>query len=122
MNQNTNDNYKILFGQYVKDHREKKGYTQQQLAELLGVTPKSISYIERGENYPSPENLFELAKILDMSLDEFIFSHKKFDKIISIEEINRQINQLSAKNQAFLIAATEALISTMLWDQKKTLK
>ncbi|MBO5967173.1 MAG: helix-turn-helix transcriptional regulator [Clostridia bacterium] len=79
MNEEILEKYKINFGLYVKEHRERKGYTQQQLSELIGITPKSISYIERGENYPSPDNLFELAKVLDMSLDEFVFSHKKFD-------------------------------------------
>ena len=48
MNETKNENYLKKFGQYVREHREKKNYTQSKLAELLNVTPKTISYIERG--------------------------------------------------------------------------
>lgn len=57
-------------GLYIQKHRKAKGYTQQDLADLMDLTPKSISFIERGINYPTPNNIFKLAEILDMSLDE----------------------------------------------------
>ena len=118
MNEEILEKYKINFGLYVKEHRERKGYTQQQLSELIGITPKSISYIERGENYPSPDNLFELAKVLDMSLDEFVFSHKKFDKTICFEEVNQRLEQLSSKNQAILISIIDSVSTTLLLTQE----
>lgn len=120
MNENFLENYKINLGLYIKAHRERKEYTQQQLAEAIGVTPKSISYIERGENYPSPDNLFELAKVLDMSLDEFIFSHKKFDKTICFEEINQRLEQLSLENQAILISIIDSVSTTLLLAQENS--
>lgn len=120
MNENFLENYKINLGLYIKAHRERKEYTQQQLAEAIGVTPKSISYIERGENYPSPDNLFELAKVLDMSLDEFIFSHKKFDKTICFEEINQRLEQLSPENQAILISIIDSVSTTLLLAQESS--
>ena len=120
MNENFMENYKINLGLYIKTHRERKEYTQQQLAEAIGVTPKSISYIERGENYPSPDNLFELAKVLDMSLDEFVFSHKKFDKTICFEEINQRLEQLSPENQAILISIIDSVSTTLLLAQENS--
>ena len=54
----------------------------------MGVQPKSISFIECGRNYPTPENIFKLARILEMSLDEYVFGYSKFDRTITIEEIN----------------------------------
>lgn len=120
MNENFMENYKINLGLYIKAHRERKEYTQQQLAEAIGVTPKSISYIERGENYPSPDNLFELAKVLDMSLDEFIFSHRKFDKTICFEDINQRLEQLSPENQAILISIIDSVSTTLLLSQENS--
>ena len=64
------EKYQKNFGQYVREHRERKGYTQQKLAELFKVTPKSISYIEHGENYSSVNNMFDLAHILDLLLQK----------------------------------------------------
>ena len=107
------DKYQKNFGQYVREHRERKGYTQQKLAELLKVTPKSISYIERGENYPSVDNMFELAHILDMSLDEFIFSYKKFDTTLSFEELNECLRNLSHDNQIVLLSVIRAVAQTL---------
>lgn len=118
MNEFLSENDKINLGLYIKAHRERKEYTQQQLAEAIGVTPKSISYIERGENYPSPDNLFELAKVLDMSLDEFVFSHKKFDRTICFEEINQRLKQLSPENKAILISILDSVSTTLLLTQK----
>ena len=107
------EKYQKNFGQYVREHRERKGYTQQKLAELLKVTPKSISYIERGENYPSVDNMFELAHILDMSLDEFIFSYKKFDTTLSFEELNECLRNLSHDNQIILLSVIRAVAQTL---------
>ena len=107
------EKYQKNFGQYVREHRERKGYTQQKLAELLKVTPESISYIERGENYPSVDNMFELAHILDMSLDEFIFSYKKFDTTLSFEELNECLRNLSHDNQIVLLSVIRAVAQTL---------
>ena len=107
------EKYQKNFGQYVREHRERKGYTQQKLAELLKVTPKSISYIERGENYPSVDNMFELAHILDMSLEEFIFSYKKFDTTLSFEELNECLRNLSHDNQIILLSVIRAVAQTL---------
>ena len=82
------DSNKVNFGLFIKEHREKKGYTQQALADMIGLTPKSISFIERGINYPSQDNIFRLAEILDLSLDEFVFSYSRFNKNICIDELN----------------------------------
>ena len=39
-------------GRYLKERRELEGYTQEQLAELVGVTDRTIRRIE---NNPSPK-------------------------------------------------------------------
>ena len=51
----------------------RKGLTQEELAEKVGLTKKSISFIENGKTYPSPENIFRITKTPDLSLDEFVF-------------------------------------------------
>ena len=86
---------KLAFGKHVKKYRKEKGMTQQQLAEEVDVLPKTISCIERGESYPTQENIFKIAKVLDMSLDEFVLGYKKGSDVISINEINEMISELS---------------------------
>ena len=44
------DSQKI--GQFILEKRKSFGYTQQQLAEVLGVTNKAVSKWETGEGLP----------------------------------------------------------------------
>ena len=49
--------------------RKEKGYTQEQLAELIEVTPQMISYAEKGRKAMRPENLIKICTTLDTSAD-----------------------------------------------------
>ena len=108
-----NDN-KIAFGQLIKKKRREKGYTQQDLAAMIGIQPKSISFIERGINLPASENIFALAKILDLSLDEFIFGYSKFDANFCIEDINDLLNSLSDDDRNIVVATVKTLCEALV--------
>lgn len=104
---------KVKFGLHVKKHREQKGYTQQELAEMIGLTPKSISFIERGINYPTQENIFKLASLLDMSLDEFVFSYSRFRETICVPEINDMLQKLTPAEQELVINTIKAICDSI---------
>ena len=63
---------KKSLGQVIKNHREAKGYTQEFVAEKLGVSRQAVSKWEKGTTEPSTSNLFALAKLFDMSIEEFM--------------------------------------------------
>ena len=66
---------KHLLGKRIKELREKRGLTQQQLAEMAGIDQRNLSKIECGITFPS-KSLVELAKSLDISLPHlFDFEH-----------------------------------------------
>ncbi|HWL41567.1 MAG TPA: helix-turn-helix transcriptional regulator [Ilumatobacter sp.] len=48
--------------------REKRGFTQQQLAELAGVDQAAVSKIERGVTHPSSRTLHRVADALGADL------------------------------------------------------
>lgn len=48
-------NLKKDFGKRIKELRCKKGITQYQLAELVGIDPKHISHIETGRSFPKAD-------------------------------------------------------------------
>ena len=52
--------------------RKQKGLSQEELADKLGVSRQAISKWERAEASPDTDNLIELAKIYDISLDELV--------------------------------------------------
>jgi transcriptional regulator with XRE-family HTH domain len=56
----------------IKAIREKRGLTQKQLADRLGVKQQNISDWERGERSPSVKNLKKLAEVLNCQIDDLV--------------------------------------------------
>lgn len=68
-------NEQLLFRNYLKAARIEKGFSQQQLADLVGVSRNTISSIETGQFNPTAK----LALILCIALD------KKFEEVFYFE-------------------------------------
>ena len=64
-------NEQLILRNHLKEIRSEKGLSQQQLAELVGVSRNTISSIETGQFNPTAK----LALILCIALD------KKFDEL-----------------------------------------
>lgn len=60
----------------IKEAREKRGITQRELAEELGVDQSAISFWEAGKTHPRASMLPRLTKALGCSLDE-LFAEKE---------------------------------------------
>lgn len=54
----------------MKEQRLKKGYTQQKLAEIVGVSDSTIGMIERGERAPSLKVAARLATALGGTVND----------------------------------------------------
>ena len=52
-------------GKNIQKFRKKKGYTQEQLAEMVSLSPSYLSAIERGVYQISLEPLVEIMNCLD---------------------------------------------------------
>ena len=61
----------ILIHQKIKQYRAEKGITQRELADILCVSPQTISKWERDECYPDISFLPMLAKVLGCCVNEF---------------------------------------------------
>lgn len=58
----------------IRDLREDKGLTQEQLAEIIGVSRQTINAIEKQKFDPSLPTAFKMAKLFEMSIEEiFLF-------------------------------------------------
>lgn len=53
----------------LKDLREDHDYTQQQVAQKIGITQRKYSYIETGIQQLTAEVLVPLARFYDVSVD-----------------------------------------------------
>ena len=59
-------------GAFLKQLRNKKGITQERLAEILGVSGRTVSRWETGEGYPDITLLAPLAHALGTTTDELL--------------------------------------------------
>lgn len=53
----------------LRECRERRGWTQSELAAKCGLKPSAISHFETGGRVPSAGNLIRLADALDVTLD-----------------------------------------------------
>lgn len=61
---------KIKIGKFIAECRKEKKLTQEQLAEMVNLTNKSISKWENGSCLPDPSLYEPLCSILDVSINE----------------------------------------------------
>ena len=57
----------------VRRLRKEKGLTQEQMAELIGVSRQTINAIEKEKFDPSLPNAFKIAKVFDLPIEAFFF-------------------------------------------------
>ena len=62
---------KEMIGSRIQEIRTKKGITQDQLSEKVGISPKYLSSIERGKENPTLKTILSLADSLGVKPDEF---------------------------------------------------
>ena len=72
-----------ITGQTIKNLREKRGFTQAELADKLGVTDKAISKWETAKGLPDITLIEPLAKALSVSVMELMTGNAVVNKNIS---------------------------------------
>lgn len=65
------------FGQNFKKLRLQNGYTQQQVAEKLGIKQSNVSDWENNVSRPEYENLIALAELYDESVETLLGLNRK---------------------------------------------
>ncbi|WP_277714210.1 helix-turn-helix domain-containing protein [Bacillus atrophaeus] len=73
-----------MFGERLKKCRTSKGYSQQQMADFLGITRQGYGKYEIGKAEPDLRTLTKLSTILGVSTDYLL---KGTDAQIDLDEI-----------------------------------
>jgi transcriptional regulator with XRE-family HTH domain len=64
----------LLFGEAVRRWRQERGFNQERLAELVGLSTSMIGMIERGEKNTTLESVQRLSDALSVEVRDFFFS------------------------------------------------
>ena len=84
----------VEVAQRLAELRRTKGYSQESLANELGLSRQAVSKWERAESSPDTENLIALAKLYGVSLDELLRVNEDVEEDIAFE------NALRAQDRA----------------------
>lgn len=105
------------FGQRLAELRKAAGYTQQQLADEIGVSRRVIAYYETEADNPPATFLVDLAKALSLSADELLglkaFRTKRGKAQVSsrLERRLRQIERLDPKPKQQVLAFIDTVLA-----------
>lgn len=84
-------NLKKDFGQRIRELRNKRGYTQYQLAEIVGIDPKHISHIETGRSFPKADLIERFSAALDVDYTVFFKEACNQDKDVLMFKIQKML-------------------------------
>lgn len=62
----------IQLSKNLRHLRKREGYTQIEMADLLNVTPKCVSFYELGEKKPSLERLVNISEFFGVTVDDLL--------------------------------------------------
>ena len=92
-------NFKKLLGQKIKRMRAKFGFTQEQLAEKMQISTRTLCGIENGENFVKAETLEMFCKVFNVTYFElFAFDHLKPQEEL-VNEIMKDISEIKNREK-----------------------
>lgn len=83
-------------GKRISEYRKEKNLKQEQLAEMLNVTPQAVSKWENDLTCPDISLLPGLAKIFGITVDELLVGKKEETKVVDVlpEEKRKDMSEL----------------------------
>ncbi len=85
----------IQTGRFIAEERKKHGYTQRQLADLLGISDKTISKWETGNGFPEISLLLPLCSELDMNVNELLSGERLSEADYKQKAEENMVNMIS---------------------------
>lgn len=79
------------FGEKLQNLRKASNLSQEQLADMLGVSRQSVSKWESGVTYPEMDKLIAMAKLFKCSMDDLVNNDVKDKEIVTTK--NKQVNE-----------------------------
>jgi len=96
-------------GKEIKRKRKAKGWTQEQLAQLVDLTPRSIMYIENKGQHTSLNAFYKIVTLLDISVDEFFYPDRHNGEDERRRHIDRMLNGMDEKELIIMENTAEGI-------------
>jgi transcriptional regulator with XRE-family HTH domain len=86
---------KDIFSRKLRENRRKCGFTQEKLAEIVGISTHYLAMLETARNFPTSDTLERLSAALEIPVYElFIIDHSPREELEQLrQDIMNEINQ-----------------------------
>ena len=99
-------------GERCRKARETAGYTQEQLADLIGVSTQFLSDAERGVTGMSVNTIVKLCGVLNISADFLLLGIEEPDKPESPLSIYARMKRLSPQERELVEEVTNLMMKS----------
>jgi transcriptional regulator with XRE-family HTH domain len=106
-------------GRTIAKKRNAAGYTQEQVAERLGIGNEAFSRIERGLVSPGIFKLYEMAELFECGVETFLIegSRRPTDQA---EHMSQMLSRLSAPDRQLVTGIVERLSRRLERDSEES--
>ena len=88
-----------MIGKFISECRKEKKLTQAQLAEMLGVSDKSVSRWENGKTMPDLSLYEPLCEALNVQISELLYAKKMSNDEKAVQGEKTALNLIMTKSQ-----------------------
>ena len=99
----------IAIGSKIKEARERAHLTQEELAEIIDISPTHMSVIERGVKTPKLDTFVKIVKALNLSSDALLLDGMDQVNDSIVAELSVRLGRLTDENQNRILNAIRAL-------------
>ena len=83
-------------GQRIRKYRKATGFSQEEMAEKIGISVTHMSHIETGNTKLSLSVLVRTAEVLQVSTDALLFDNTAATKNTILDEITKNLSDCNA--------------------------
>lgn len=109
---------KGVLGTAIRTARIKMNLTQEQVAEMVDISPVHYMHLESEHRMPSIKVLFKLCDILNLSLDNLMFLSANDTPLI--QEINNYAHKCTDRQLQVILAAMQVMVTQNAADTQPT--
>ncbi|MDE6384624.1 MAG: helix-turn-helix transcriptional regulator [Eubacterium sp.] len=100
-------------GIHIREYRNMKGLSQEEMAERAELSNNFISMLERGEKKPSIESLIKITNILEIPSDFLLADVLNTGYKVKSSMLSEKIEGLSQSSKKIVFEVLETLIKNL---------
>lgn len=102
-----------VIGQRIRKTRKAHGLSQEQLAELVGISTTHMSHIETGNTKLSLPVLVSLAEALEVSTDDLLFCGSSTERGSVLAELTQLLESCTTQQLKITVDVLRATIVSL---------